>query len=504
HDGERLHSVALPTYPWEKVRYWIDPPSAAGRAATARRGSRRPDPAAWLYIPAWRRAGPAVPSPEAADGRWLVFHDDSPLASAVADELRARGIVVSVVRAGGRFATVADGFTVRPDDRGDYDALAAAARGASDFALHAVHLWASGDGDAARRQDAGFTSVSLLAAALARGGAAHLLAVTCAAQDVAGGEDVDHARATVAAACAVASVEHPALRARSVDLPASGARDLAVRIADEAMSDARDVAVAFRGGRRWVRAFEEASPISIDRLKRGGGYLLIGGLEGRNDVLAEHLMERWGARVALLDQRLPHRGAWDQALATRMADDPVRRTIEWVLEREAAGAEIVTLQGVLTEPEQVGDAMAEAERRMGRLDGVIAAWDLGELLEIEAAADLLPSRWTNRLERLEGRLRALATAVDGRELDFVVLESSLTPLLGGVGRARLAGAQALIDAFAGGAGWTSLAWDRGFPAGAVVEGFGLTPAETGTAFEHALSLGEPRVAISTGELNARV
>jgi acyl carrier protein len=73
-----------------------------------------------------------------------------------------------------------------------------------------------------------------------------------------------------------------------------------------------------------------------------------------------------------------------------------------------------------------------------------------------------------------------------------------------VGRARLAGAQALIEAFAGAAGWTALAWDRGFPAGAVVEGFGLTPAETGTAFEHALSLGEPRVAVSTGELNARV
>ncbi|HYW06407.1 MAG TPA: type I polyketide synthase, partial [Longimicrobium sp.] len=377
HDGERLHSVALPTYPWEKVRYWIDPPSAAGRAATARRGARRPDPAAWLYIPAWRRAGPAVPSPLAADGRWLVFHDNSPLASAVIDELRARGIAAPVVRAGERFATTPDGFTVRPDDRGDYDALAAAARGASDFALHAVHLWASGDGDAARRQDAGFTSVSLLASALARGGAAHLLAVTSGAQDVAGGEDVDHARATVAAACAVASVEHPALRARSVDLPASAALDLAVRIADEAMSDARDAAVAFRGGRRWVRAFEEASPVPITVLKRGGGYLLIGGLEGRNDVLAEHLMERWGARVALLDQRLPHRGAWDQALAARMADDPVRRTIEWVLEREAAGAEIVTLQGVLTEPEQVGDAMAEAERRMGRLDGVIAAWDLG-------------------------------------------------------------------------------------------------------------------------------
>ncbi|MDB4950210.1 MAG: polyketide synthase [Gemmatimonadetes bacterium] len=514
HEGERLHAVVLPTYPWEKQRYWIDPPSAL-RAASVQRSARRPDPSDWLYIPAWRRAGPAFPPAEPAEARWLVFHDGSALSDAVADELRARGGTVHPVHAGERFAAAGGGFTLRPDDRGDYDALAAAARGTGGVPLAAVHLWASGDGDAERRQDAGFTSVSLLASALARGGAARLLAVTSRAQDVAGGEPVDAAKATVAAACAVAAVEHPGLHPRSVDVavPASDAavRELARRIADEAMADAREPAVAYRGGRRWVRAFEEARPAAGGGgIKRGGGYLLVGGLEGRNEVLADHLLERWDARLALLDQRLPHRGAWNESLAARTADDPVRRTIEWVRAREARGAEIATLQAVLTEPVQVREALAEAERRLGRLDGVIAAWDLGELLEIEAGADLGPSRWANRLERLEGRLRALEGAAEGRALDFVALESSLTPLLGGVGRARLAGAQALVDAFAGrqggaeGTPWTAIAWDRGFPAGEAVEGFGLGPAETGTAFEHALSLGEPRVAVSTGELNARV
>jgi phthiocerol/phenolphthiocerol synthesis type-I polyketide synthase E len=515
HEGERLHSVVLPTYPWEKQRYWIDPPAFAGRAAPGLGLSRRPSPADWLYIPAWRRAGPAVPSTGAPGARWLVFHDGSPLSDAVADELRARGGAVFPVRAGERFAGSAGGFTVRTADRGDYDTLAAAARGAGDLPVFAVHLWASGDGDAARGQDAGFASVSLLAAALARGGPARLLAVTSRAQEVAGGDEMDAAKATVAAACAVAAVEHPGLRPRwvDVDLPTSeaGVRELARRIADEAVADSTDAAVAFRGGRRWVRAFEEARPSPVGpKPERGGGYLLVGGLEGRNEMLAGHLIDTWDARIALLDQRLPHRGAWDESLAARTADDPVRRSIEWVRGREAAGVEVVTLQAVLTEPGQVREAFDAARRALGRLDGVIASWDLGELLEIEAAADLLPSRWANRLDRLERRLRALEAAAAGRALGFVALESSLTPLLGGVGRARLAGAQAMIDAFAGrhgggdGTPWTSMAWDRGFAAGEAVEGFGLTPAETAAAFEHALSLAEPRVAVSTGELNARV
>jgi phthiocerol/phenolphthiocerol synthesis type-I polyketide synthase E len=172
---------------------------------------------------------------------------------------------------------------------------------------------------------------------------------------------------------------------------------------------------------------------------------------------------------------------------------------------------VVTVQAVLTEAAQVAEALAEAERKLTRIDGVVAAFDLGELLDIEAAGDVHPARWTNRLERVEWRLAALEKALEGRDPGFVVIESSLTPLIGLVGRARLAGAQAFIDAFVSrhnrgqATPWTSVAWDRGFAAGDPVEGFGLGPAETGAAFEHVLSLaGEPRVAVSTGELNARV
>ncbi|HEU0051972.1 MAG TPA: type I polyketide synthase, partial [Longimicrobium sp.] len=90
HEGERLNRLRLPTYPWEKRRYWIDAPTGDRRAAPARAG-RRADPADWLYLPAWRRTGPPAPSAEVESARWLVFHDGSALGDAVAAELRARG-----------------------------------------------------------------------------------------------------------------------------------------------------------------------------------------------------------------------------------------------------------------------------------------------------------------------------------------------------------------------------------------------------------------------------
>ncbi len=51
HAGERRRRVPLPTYPFERQRYWIEPPAAAATAPAARwqAAQRRPDLADWFY-----------------------------------------------------------------------------------------------------------------------------------------------------------------------------------------------------------------------------------------------------------------------------------------------------------------------------------------------------------------------------------------------------------------------------------------------------------------------
>ncbi|HYH46732.1 MAG TPA: type I polyketide synthase, partial [Thermoanaerobaculia bacterium] len=54
HAGERRRRVALPTYPFEHQRYWIEGGhgirGAAGRPSS---GGKRPDVADWFYLPVW-------------------------------------------------------------------------------------------------------------------------------------------------------------------------------------------------------------------------------------------------------------------------------------------------------------------------------------------------------------------------------------------------------------------------------------------------------------------
>ncbi|HSU17606.1 polyketide synthase [Longimicrobium sp.] len=502
HDGERLRRIPLPTYPWERRRYWIDTPAEGDAAPLAPRAGKRADPAEWLYTPVWKRT-PAVRSSDAGDGaRWLVFTDGGGMGDDAAAALRERGCEVVLVRPGERFeAATAGEMAIRPGAREDYDALVREAA-AGDSPLHALHLGALGESGA---RGMAFVGVALLAAALGRRGVpARLVAVTAGAHDVTGAEVPDPFAATVAGACAVAPEEHPALRCAVIDVERDD-RAAAALVAAEALGAREDAAVAIRRGRRWVRGFDRVSPSPIS-ISRGETWFFAGGLDGRNETLARHLALRHGARLVLADERIPDRAAWDAVAAARLADDPVRRRIDIVRALESAGIEVLTLRSRLDNPRVAGDALAAAERRFGRVHGVVISPTLDGLDGFEALADAAPGDWTRRLGIAAQELESLRAALASRDVGVVMVESSLTPVLGGVGRGRMAAAQAFVDAFAAATpGWTSLAWDRWHDAAEVDGGYGMTEDEAARAFEHALSLaGEPRLLVSTGDVAARI
>ncbi|HEX2188907.1 MAG TPA: type I polyketide synthase, partial [Longimicrobiaceae bacterium] len=72
HHGERRRRVPLPTYPFQRRRYWIDA-QPAGRRAAPRSLARKPDVGDWFWLPVWREAPLAPAAASADDGAWLVF-----------------------------------------------------------------------------------------------------------------------------------------------------------------------------------------------------------------------------------------------------------------------------------------------------------------------------------------------------------------------------------------------------------------------------------------------
>ncbi len=445
HDGERRQRVALPTYPFERERHWIEP--RATTAAHAAALARSDDMADWFSQPAWRRAGPAVPG--ALEGPLLVFTERSPLVRSLVEKLRRQGLDVITVSRGSSFSTSgANGFSLPPGNADEAARLLAALRDAGRSPRSIVFAWPLED----TALEAGFYPLLSLAQALGSEEASEvdLMVLTAGAARVSGDEATEPRHGTLLGAVRVIPVELPGIRARLVDLSVAE-RGGTGRVVDQVIAELAivgDEVTALRGPDRWVPSLEQypLPPPVESPFRNGGTYLITGGFGGLGLAIARHLAHANGARLALLGRHaIPPRNAWDKWLETHDPDDDSSRRILTVRELETAGATVLPVAADVTDGKLLRRVIADVERALGPLHGVFhAAGVLDDgALQVRAAENagkvLAP--------KVLGTL-ALEEAIRGRQLDFVVLFSSISALTGLPGQFDYAAANAFLDAWA--------------------------------------------------------
>ncbi|HEX2202010.1 MAG TPA: beta-ketoacyl synthase N-terminal-like domain-containing protein [Longimicrobium sp.] len=512
HEGEALRRVALPTYPWERQRYWVEAPKRGAFFQPQVRAGKLPSPADWLFVPVWKRT-PAVRAAAESAGTVLVFADGTPLASGVVQGLKDAGREVIAVTPGERFASAGAGaYTLRPEGKEDYRDLIEALSASERVPSLVVHLWSVAD----ETSDRGVVSLLMLADAVARRTEPlQVVVVTSGTQEVTGDEEIVPAKAALPGAVRVIPQEMHNVKVRTVDVPASAAQvaALAAPLVAEALSGAGDDAVAYRGRHRWTRGFEPVKPAGdgAARFRQGGVYLFVGGLNGRNETFATHLFETYGARLVLVDALVPHRGAWDSVIKARLEEDPLRIQIERIRQLEAEGAEILTVQALPFEAGQMGDALAQAEARFGQVHGVFFSPLAGHEAGFASISEARPAEWEKLVAHMVQELAGVERGFEGRAFDFFIVESSLTPELGGVGLAKLAADHAVVNAFVqrhnavSAQVWTGAAWDRWYGEGESAEHYGMSLPEARTVLAHLLTVtGEGVVLLSTGDVEHRM
>ncbi|HKV13052.1 MAG TPA: SDR family NAD(P)-dependent oxidoreductase, partial [Thermoanaerobaculia bacterium] len=290
HAGERRRRVVLPTYPFERRRYWIE--RRKGIAGPALPAPGRRELADWFWTPFWEPA-PPVRTGEEARGPWLVFLGDGSLGEALLDELHGLGAETVVVRPG-----------ARPWHREDYDALLARiAQERGRVPSRILHLGSVEPPEPAeglpqrlvrleRETDRGFYSLLFLLQALGeRGGAEsfEVTVVTSSAQRVAAGDLPCPERAMMHALGLVAPREHPGLTCRAIDIGFPVRRPWLGRIAADLAAPFSAPLSAWRGGERWL---PDVAPLRLEErapLPAEGVWLITGGLGAIGLEIAEHL-----------------------------------------------------------------------------------------------------------------------------------------------------------------------------------------------------------------------
>jgi acyl transferase domain-containing protein/acyl carrier protein len=468
--GERRHRVSLPTYPFERQRYWVEPQAPDEDGPTRRRPShKREDLTTWFYSPIWKQSIAPVrtSAPRDDDAAWLVFKDGCGLCSRLVAHLGEQGVDVFTVAAGDRYRK--DGnraFTVDPRDRRHYDLLLQELRSLGRVPGTIVHLWSLTPSEVTtppfesleRFQGLGFTSLVFIAQALGDhgGNGAVQIAVVCNdVQEVTGDEVLCPEKALLLGPCLVIPQEYPNVTCRSIDVVLPGSDgpqlDRVVRqVAGELAAEASDPAVAYRGNHRWVRAFEpcplEGDAASASPLRERGVYLITGGLGGIGLTLADHLARAVHARLILIGRSaFPDRDTWPRWSARHGDRDDVGRKIRKLQALEELGAEVLVVSADVTDQKHMETALARARERFGPIHGVIHAAGVagGGVIQLKtermANEILAPKVW--------GAI-VLQTLLKETPLDFLVVCSSLSSVVGGVGQVDYCAANAFLDAFA--------------------------------------------------------
>ena len=251
-----------------------------------------------------------------------------------------------------------------------------------------MHLWSvpptnAGEGDwFDTGQAGGFYSLLYLAQAIGSQRLADPITLTVVSgplHDIVKSDRVAPEKCTVLGACAVIPQEYASVQCHAIDIGEYRQDDspdvLADAIIREMKAGQREQTVAYRDAERWALGYEpvELPAAESSRFKDEGVYLITGGLGSVGLTIAEFLARTRRARLVLTGRTgLPDRAEWPAMLAV---EPPTKAAvqIQIVQHLESLGAEVLIVRGDVADAASMRAAVAEADVRFGRIDGVVHA-----------------------------------------------------------------------------------------------------------------------------------
>jgi amino acid adenylation domain-containing protein/thioester reductase-like protein len=351
--GERRARIPLPTYPFERKRYWIDGVPARPTASAPR---RKAGPQVSRQV--WQQSSPAPP-PRFVPKRWLVVGAKSSLGAALAARLTEAGCAVTEVEAGTALHKNAPGrFALLPEEAAAWRCLWEALAG--EFPDRIVCF----------TQDAATSFQSLLALGEALGseglGDARVALVGSGIEAVSGEEIVHPPDAALAGAAGALP------RSIVIDVGRHGVanrRWLSEQLlADIAAGEAGRI--AYRGKQRWLLEQSEAPGVYDENEFSAGGAVIIAG-----DLVGPAW---WFSR------------AWSASAARRsiiLLQDSTSESTPRIRALESAGCEVTVLGG----RENITGALTRAFAKGDPVAGIVMNFSpdtlLGEAADYPARID---------------------------------------------------------------------------------------------------------------------
>ncbi|MEM9509715.1 MAG: SDR family NAD(P)-dependent oxidoreductase, partial [Cyanobacteria bacterium P01_E01_bin.35] len=482
HQNETPYRIPLPTYPFERQRYWVDrtisEPSTITSTPEAKsiQQTKKPEFKDWFYIPSWQRNQPLISQKINPKEKYtcLVFSQYDLVSQELKARLKELGCDVITVASESQFSKRnGKSYQLNPHNYDDYLALVNDLESDRKLPQKIIYLWTLANAEIFNNNSLQeFNNLVYFARALTTkylNKPIQLSIITNNIQEVTGKEQLDSYKSLVLGACKVIPQEFPQLICHNIDieidnLSKSGILDSLI---NDVLTIPTENAIAYRNNYKWQQIITQYPITQANSLplKKQGIYLIAGDLiEGLGLMYARCLAEEYQANLVLVAREgLPEQENWQQWLESNR-DNSEYNLVQELQTLSNSGTEILFVSTNLTDEAAIKSLVTKANNKFGKIDGVIHAGTMGDNYACPLQS-LTPSAIDKQLQIKVQGLISLDRIFFHTKLDFFLLQSSLSSVVGGVGFTAYTAANIFMDTFArvknaeGNTPWFSINWD---------------------------------------------
>lgn len=420
----------------------------------------------WLYHPVWNGEYIRPPSQKTPDySAWLVLFGPDTVSQNLCTELKERGSRVIQVIGGPEFKKrKVNVFEMNPENENDYGRLFHELSEQTLLPCNILFLGGYTSGGLTNRhvlnqdvlnkaQQQIFRSFILLIRSLTFQDTEHhiqLGVITCGSHSISG-NDLHHPEcALLDGAIRAASLEHPEIRIIGIDIDIDNGYSASSSVIEEMLKATRNTVITYRKDMRYTLNYKRIHSKNLRsnvQLRHGGVYLITGGLGGIGLIIADYLSTFFKAHVILVGRsHFPEKKKWTSWLREHDELNPISQKIMTIQTMERKGGSVSLYTADIAESAHIKYVIDQIIEEHGELNGVFhAAGVRGRYNPL--GSDLLQSYFDVLRPKVTGTF-VLGEHLAHRNLDFFILFSSISSVLGRVGQVDYCAANSFLDAFA--------------------------------------------------------
>jgi acyl transferase domain-containing protein/acyl carrier protein len=457
--NESPRKIPLPSYPFERRRYWIDPAkneSHQEQLPDALDHYKKLDKMAdWFYLTSWKQVELPISPTDETTKTYLVFDDGSKISEMATRRLKENGNSIIFVSQGDQFKQENDfSFQVAPKDPQGFHSLIRKLKHSGNLPESILFFWSlyknvppslglelDNLDNLVADQEEGFFSLVNLVKAMDQSEIKkeiELIVFTNNVFDAFGQEKINLTQSTIPGMCIVLQQELLNISCKNVDMslpaqPGIVPEESINLLMAEIIKSEPEIICAHRGDKRFVKRYDRY-PISENvkqdfQVNQNELVLFFGATEGIGSLVAKYMNEIRGAKLLILEEcDFPEEDQWDSILKEHGNEDLLSKRILNAKKFIENGAVYL---GKISNYDAVVKGIEQAERKFGKVKGIIHTPGSSNAKRGRLLVEFTRDFWKENFTNVCYSVMVLDRIFNNVDLDFKIVLNSLGSILGG-------------------------------------------------------------------------